>query len=271
MTRLGISTYAFAWAIGVTGYPPEAPMDSSSFLHRAAELGVYLVQIADNLPLDRLSAAEFDSLVGATRHLGIAVEVGTRGIDYEHLRTYLQIALRFQSPILRVVVDTKDHHPDPDEISKRLKAIMPEFEQAGVILAIENHDRFKARTLVQIIESVNSSSIGICLDTVNSFGALEAADVVVDALGPFVVNLHIKDFMIRRADHNLGFVIEGTPAGWGMLHIPGLLKRLENFNRNFNAVLELWPSPESTIQATIDKEAAWVSQSISYLRTLIKE
>lgn len=244
-------------------------MDGLAFVHRAAELGLHLVQIADNLPLDKLSASEFDALIHETQQLGIAVEVGTRGIAPDHLRTYLQIALRFQSPILRVVIDTKDHHPNPGEVIKGIKAILPEFEQAGVKLAIENHDRFKVGTLVQIIESIDSGFIGICLDTVNSLGALETPDRVVDVLGPYVINLHIKDFLIRRADHNLGFVVEGTPAGWGILNIPGLLKCLGD--RDFNAILELWPQPEPTIQATIDKEAAWVSQSVSYLRTLIKD
>jgi len=271
MTKLGISTYAYAWAVGIPGYPPQKPLDTLSFIQRAAAHDVHLVQIADNLPLDRLSAAEFDSLVDEIQRLGIAVEVGTRGIAHDHLRTYLQIALRFQSPILRVVIDTKDHQPSVEEIIKNLKSIMPEFEQANVTLAVENHDRFKASALAQIIESIDSRSIGICLDTVNSLGALETADRVVDILGPYVVNLHVKDFAIRRADHNLGFVVEGTPAGWGMLNIPELLKRLKDFGRDFNAILELWPQPESTIQATIDKEAAWVSQSITYLRTLIKE
>ncbi len=271
MTKLGIGSYAFAWSIGIAGYPVEKRMDVLSFVQRASEMGVNLVQIADNLPLDRLSAAEFDSLIHETRRLGIAVEVGTRGIAHDHLRTYLQIALRFQSPILRVVIDTKDHQPDSDEVIRSIKAIMPEFEQAGVTLAIENHDRFKVRTLAHIIEAIDSPSVGICLDTVNSLGAMETSDVVVDVLGPYVVNLHVKDFSIRRADHNLGFVVEGTPAGSGALNIPGLLKRLNDFGRDFNAILELWPSPESNIQATIDKEAAWVSQSISYLRTIIKE
>jgi 3-oxoisoapionate decarboxylase len=269
MARLGMSTYAFAWSIGVPGYPPEKPMDGLGFIQCTAALGLHLVQIADNIPLGQLSAAEFDALLEETRLLDIAVEIGTRGIATNNLRTYLQIALRFQSPILRVVVDTKDHHPSPDEVVKLIKGIIPEFERVGVTLAIENHDRFRVETLAHIIEDIGSPSVGICLDTVNSFVALESPDRVVEVLGAYVVNLHIKDFSIRRADHNLGFVIEGTPAGRGMLDIPRLLKHLEDMKRDFNAILELWPSPESSIQATIDKESAWVEQSVAYLRTLI--
>jgi sugar phosphate isomerase/epimerase len=269
--KLGIGTYSYAWAIGVNGYPPTQPMSALDFLHRCAEQGVKLVQIADNLPLDKLTSIELDALLAEAQGLEIAIEVGTRGIMLDHLRTYLQIAQRCQSPILRVVVDTRDHHPQPDEIVTTLRSMMPEFEQAGVTLAVENHDRFKSQTLVDILTAVNSTHIGICLDTVNSFGALEGPEVVVDTLGPHVVNLHIKDFAIRRVDHNMGFIVEGKPAGSGMLNVPALLQRLKHFGRDFNAIFELWPAPEADIEATIRKEQAWVDASIRYLRTLITD
>lgn len=269
--KLGIGTYAYAWAIGVPNYPPIQPMRVLDFVRCCAEQGVKLVQIADNLPLDNLSAAEFDTLVAEAQRLGIAIEVGTRGIQPDHLRKYLQIAKRCQSPILRVVVDTYDHQPEPDEIVSILRGVMPEFGQAGVTLAVENHDRFKAQTLVDILKAVDNTHLGICLDTVNSFGALEGPDVVIDTLGPYVVNLHVKDFAIRRVGHNMGFVLEGKPAGGGMLDVPDLLKRLNAFGRDFNAILELWPVPESDLEATIRKERAWVEESVQYLRGFITD
>ena len=52
--RLGIGSYTYGWAIGVSGHAPERPMGALDLLERAAELGVGLVQVADNLPLHRL-------------------------------------------------------------------------------------------------------------------------------------------------------------------------------------------------------------------------
>ena len=147
---------------------------------------------------------------------------------------------------------------------------MPDFERAEITLAIENHDRFKVRTLVTMLQQIGSSRVGICLDTVNSFGAGEGPDVVVDVLGPYVVNLHVKDFSIHRHHHMLGFEVEGTPAGSGMLDIPWLLGKLREFGRDCNAILETWPPPEPDVAQTIQKEDAWVQQSIRYLRTLIQ-
>ena len=271
MTLLGIGTYAYAWSIGVPGHPfPSRPMDHTAFLRRSAELGVKLVQYADNLPLDALPPAAFDALLDEAARLGMRLEVGTRGVQPDHLRRWLAIARRCGSPILRVVVDTKDHHPAPREVVELARAVLPEFEQAGVTLAIENHDRFKAAALADIVRALDSPHVGICLDTVNSFGALEGPDVVVETLGPFVVNLHVKAFTVRRASHNMGFIVEGAPAGQGMLDLPWLLGKLRDaYRRAFNAVLELWPPPEADPDATAAKEDAWAAESIAYLRTLI--
>ena len=268
--QLGLGTYAYAWAIGIPGYAPPNPMDVFAFVERATEQGLGVVQIADNLPLHKLSKAELDHLWRETQTVGIKIEVGTRGISVSNLRSYLSICEQFEAGILRVVVDSSDHHPALDEIVTILRPLMPEFERAGVTLAIENHDRFKARTLVSILEQLDSRQVGICLDTVNSLGAGEGAEVVVETLGQYVVNLHVKDFTIRRHRHMLGFEVEGTPAGQGMLDIPWLLGRLNELGRSPNAILELWTPPEPEVAQTIAKEDAWVRESISYLRTLIQ-
>lgn len=272
MMRLGLGSYACAWAIGVPGYETlQAPMDAFGLLRLADELGLRVVQYADNLPLHGLSAEERRALRDEAQRLGISIEVGTRGIATAHLRAYIEIAQYFASSILRVVIDTATHHPEPDEIVTRIRAVLPDLKAAGVTLAIENHDRFKVATLAHIIEMLDAENVGICLDTVNSFGALEGPDVVVAALGEYVVNLHVKEFIVRRLSHNLGFEVTGLPAGQGMLDVPALLAALGQHGRDFNAIIELWPAPEATIAATVVKERAWVVESAAYLRTLIKD
>jgi sugar phosphate isomerase/epimerase len=140
---------------------------------------------------------------------------------------------------------------------------MPAFERAGVVLAIENHDRFKARTLHRIVEQVSSSHLGVCLDTANSLGCGEGIDQVLDTLAGIVVNLHVKDFVTRRLPHNKGFVVEGAPAGKGLLDIPAILARLP---RDISAIVELWPPPEDDIEASVAKEHAWAAESVRYMR-----
>jgi sugar phosphate isomerase/epimerase len=167
------------------------------------------------------------------------------------------------------VIDSPQQHPQSAEVPNLLRPALRDFEQANICLAIENHDRFTARELTSIVDQLGSPCIGICLDTVNSFGALEGPEAVVTTLAPWVVSLHIKDFVVHREIYNLGFVIQGCPAGRGRLNIPWILDQLRNANRHPNAILEQWPAPEQTSAATIAKEDDWARQGIEHLRKLI--
>ena len=109
--------------------------------------------------------------------------------------------------------------------------MVPEFKSRKIKLAIENHDRFKASEFEEIIQAVGQEWVGICLDSVNSMGAGEGFETVSEILIPYTINLHIKDFTIFRVSHKMGFVIEGRPAGKGMLNITELVSALSETGR----------------------------------------
>lgn len=266
---LGIGSYTFAWAIGVPGHPPERPMDAFALLEEAARLGVRLVQICDNLPLTQLSPTELDRFSARAAELKIQVELGTLGLNPDNLCAYLQLARRFQAPFVRVVVDSKGDEPTPEEIVTRLRPIAKDFAAANVRIAIENHDRLRSGTLAWIIEQLGTEHVGLCLDTVNSFGSLEGPAVVVENLGRYTLCLHAKDFTIQRVSHRMGFVLEGCPAGQGQLNVPWLLGELKKYARPFNVILETWVPPGNTLADTISRERAWTESGVRYLRELI--
>lgn len=267
--HLGISSYAFAWSIGIPGYFPDKPMNAFDLLRASSKLDVHLVQIADNLPLHELTPTELGDLINLASELGIDIEVGTRGIAGDNLLKYLEIAKLVESPILRVVIDTPEHHPSEDEIVYIIKGLVSKFEDAGVTLAIENHDRFSSKMLSRIIYRIDSKYVGICLDSTNSFGTLERPQEVVKELGELIVNIHLKDFTIHRLKHNLGFIIEGSPIGEGMLNIPMFLREIFSYGRNPSIILELWTPPEDNINATLEKEKQWVDSSLKNLSNIL--
>ena len=269
--RLGVGSFAFAWAIGVPGHPPARPMEAFAFLDRSAALGAQVAQIGDNLPLQDWTHTDLERLRAHAADLSLTLEVGTRGIGGDNLVRYADIARTLSSEILRVVIDTESHQPTPDEVVATLRGALPALERAGVTLGLENHDRFPVATLAAIVREVASDRVGICLDTVNSLGSLEGPEAVLEALGPYVVNFHVKDARIERLSHNMGFLVTGTPAGQGMLDLPGMLRRLAELGRTPNVILESWPPPEADIEATIRKEAAWAEESMPYLRRMLAE
>ncbi|HYD82670.1 MAG TPA: sugar phosphate isomerase/epimerase family protein, partial [Opitutus sp.] len=254
----------------VPGYPqPARRISATDLLAKAAELNVHVVQIADNLPLHHLDDGELAALAQRATTMGIELELGTAGIDADNLRRYLAIAQRLNARVLRTVIDAGDERPSPAQVVARLAPLALEFERAGVTLAIENHDRFKATTLRDIVERIDSAHIGICLDTSNSLGCMEGPEHVVETLGRYVVNLHIKDVRVFRPPHHKGFVVEGRPAGQGQLDIPALLARLRAFGVDPNAIVELWPPPERDVADAVAKEEQWTRESVDYLRPLI--
>ena len=101
-------------------------------------------------------------------------------------------------------------------------------------------------------------------------GAGEGFAEVSRILIPYTINLHIKDFTIRRVSHKMGIIIEGAPAGKGMLNIAELISALSERGLCRSAILELWTPPEASIKDTILKEDKWASESINFLKRILK-
>jgi len=263
---LGLSSYTFGWNVGVPQHRPARPLEELGLLDQCQKLGVSLLQIADNLPLHTFDTSRLDRLADRAVRDGVQLEVGARGLALRNVQTYADIARRLGATLVRFVIDDTDYHPTPQQVAQLLRQSVPFL--ANLRLGIENHDRFPAATLRDMIVDAGSDRIGVCLDTANSLGAGEGLDTVLRELGPLTINLHIKDFSIRRVPHLMGFNVEGRPAGDGMLDVPRLLNTLATSARCETAVLELWTPPEPNLDLTRAKEEAWAAQSLAYLKPL---
>ncbi len=261
--KLGISSYTYGWAVSA------GLLDAQQLIDRASAFGVRVLQLCDNLPPETWSPDRIEQTVAAARDRGITLELGARGCRPADLRRDIAIARAINSRIMRLVLDTADDEPAISEAIARLKSVQSELTDAGVTLAIENHDRFPAAVLLRIVEVLDAPCYGICLDTVNSFGAMEGPAVVVKTLRARVVNLHLKDFAVVRHSYLQGFSVEGRPLGDGTLDVPWLLDQLAGRADNLSGIVELWTPPESTTEKTVEKEARWAEQSVRTARQWI--
>jgi len=222
------------------------------------------VQIGDNAPLHLLDK---EGLISLRSHAkGIRLEVGARGLTREHLERYIEIASLVEAPLLRFVVDGAGYEPSELEIISAIRNVLPELKKRKIVLAIENHDRFKAEQLRNILDAIADEQVGICLDTVNSLGAGEGLDWVTSVLAPFTVNLHIKEFSISRFPHNMGFEVVGAPAGKGMMDITSVIEQLDGYKKCKSAVLEQWVPWQGTYSDTVALERQWAEESIKSLK-----
>lgn len=264
----GLGSFAFTWALGASHHAPDQRLTPDGFLDQARRLGATVVQACENLPLADLPEPEICNFHRHATHLGIAVELGTRGLDTGNLHRQLALAVALGSPLVRVSIDRGFDEPSPEEVIRRLRPLLPDFHATGIALALENHERLGARTLARIIEELGPDDVGACLDTANSLGALETPEEVVEILGPHTRSLHVRDFEVRRASHQMGFVIEGCAAGQGRLDLPRLLARLRGLTPYaFNAILETWVAPGPSLEETVLRERVWTEQGFKHLLT----
>jgi sugar phosphate isomerase/epimerase len=267
--RLGVSSYTYTWAVGVPGSMPPKPLTANGLIDKAAASDLKLVQIADNLPLEKMREDELIDLRKYGAAKGVEIEMGGRGLTTDHTIKCLESARILNSPILRMVIDGTGYEPDLKSVISVIRDLIPEFKSRKIKLAIENHDRFKAREFEKIIQGIGSEWVWICLDSVNSMGAGEGFEEVSKILLPYTINLHVKDFTIRRVSHKMGIIIEGSPAGKGMLNISELVNKLNFSGSCQSAILELWTPPEKEIGNTILKEEKWADESINFLKSVI--
>ena len=267
--QTGISTYTYTWAIGVPGSEPEKPMTVLSLISKAALLNVDCVQLADNLPLDWADREGMSNIRQFAQSHHINIEIGGRGLTKENLHRHIEMATYFGSPIVRMVIDENNYRPEVGTILSVIRNSRMELESEGIILALENHDRLHASVFRDIVEISGSPNVGICLDCVNSMGIGEDIDTVLKCLAPYTVNLHIKDFSVKRVSHKMGFVIEGTPAGQGLLNLPRIIERLQQYGRCQSGILELWTPPAENLRETIQLEEVWARASVSYIKQIL--
>jgi len=142
--------------------------------------------------------------------------------------------------------------------------LLPFCREHDITLAIENYFDLSDQDLAAFVQRVNDERVGVCLDTANSTGFLEKPLKTTELLAPYVVSLHLKDFIVTKPV--MGYRISGVPLGQGWLNIPAVLETVSRTGRQPNVLLELWVDPAETPEATLRKEDDWVRQSVAYAR-----
>jgi len=268
--KLGINTYTYMWSIGFEGARPEKPMDAFGILRKAGELRVKVLQLGPNLPLDGMGERGLDALRREACGAGVELEVGTRGLETEHLRDQISRCERLGATLLRTIPEVNGQTPPLADISRYLREIVPVLESRGIRLAMEN-GKIPARDLARVVEQAGSANVGIVLDTANSLAIHEGWQYVTGILAPHTMCLHLKEVEVKRVWHMMGFVCEGRPTGQGQLDIPWILQTCGQSPHDFNVILELWPPEQETLEETIRLEQSWAVESVAFMRQYISE
>ena len=264
--KIGVGSWTFPWATGtVQDRRPEPILDPVGVVQRTIDIGVHVVHFLDNLPLDAFDGKSLDRARDLARKHSIEVEVGTRGTEPAHLLRYLEIAQRMGARLIRTMGGWHKAPAPVDQIKANFRKVLPQFDGAGVRIALENYEAYSTSDIAAIVREINSPSLGVCLDLTNSFAAMESADEILENLAPFTISVHLKELTVERLEYLMGFAFRGKPTGQGVLPLTKIFDTLLANNRKANVIVEQWPPFHETLQRTIELEFEWARQGVEFL------
>ena len=268
--KIGIGTYSLFWEFESRN---PSPLDIPGMIDRAAQLGCDVFQICDDPRIEQLDPAGLHDLREQAELLGIELELGTRTIGREHLGRYVEIAEALGARTLRSMVQSQEIEGGPAAAVAELRATLPRLESAGITLALETYEQVPTRTLLGLVEELDSPHVGICLDPANCVSALEHPKDVVEACAPRTVNLHVKDFAFARQEGWVGFTYSGAPLGEGLLDLDHELRHVYSGDqaasvgdRAPSAIVEHWLPWQGDLDTTVETERAWTDRTLAALR-----
>lgn len=121
------------------------------------------------------------------------------------------------------------------QVRHALREAAPPAADAGVKLAIENHQDFGSAELVAFCEDCGPS-VGICYDTGNSFPVAEAPLDFTRVVAPHVAHVHLKDYRVQFSDE--GYRLVRCAIGDGAVPIAEIAAMLAEHHPRLTAVLE---------------------------------
>jgi sugar phosphate isomerase/epimerase len=258
-STIGLSTYSFFWQWHESA---PRPLSLPDLVAKTAGWDVELLQLCDHPAVDRLDADSAADLLATGRELGIAYELGTRGLDTAHLLHYLDLADRLDAPLVRSMVKTEEI----SDAANLLTKVVPAYEEAGVVLALETYEQIPTTTLVGLVTDADSAYLGIVLDPGNSVAALETPRSTIDLAAPLTRNLHVKDFTFSRQAGWVGFTYAGARIGEGLLDYDYLVSQVRPWERGINQIVEHWLVWQGDSATTCRLEDDWTLHNLNYLR-----
>lgn len=259
--KVGINSYAYRWAIC------HGEMDVVSFLEKAVELGVDVVQICDNLPFDALSDEECDR-IRARFGKQVSIKTGYKGLVPANLERALNVSKRLGATSMRLVIDDNGCKATTDEVVSVMSSMLPLLEKLDIRISIENHFKHTPEELKEILERVGSKYLTICYDCFNSISLNIGTEQSFSVLLPYIEDVHVKDVKISR--FKTGFLFSGCRFGEGILDVKDIVSRTLAIHPDASFILEGWIDEAGGLSETIKNEQEINKDGIRYLKELWK-
>jgi sugar phosphate isomerase/epimerase len=247
MLRVGLNPYGLTYVLGLQGRGTARANPNGrgleGFIGIASELGARTLEIFEPW-LENMNSGELQGLRDRLASLGM-VPVVSSGLNMGPVDRAIRIAERLGAKVVRLGL-TPVLCGDRDawgaewprlvaNVRAKLAEFAPQAADAGVSLAIENHQDFRSVELVGFCEDAGDS-VGICFDTGNSFPVGEAPLDFTRRIAPHVRHLHLKDYNVQWTRE--GYRLVRCAIGDGAVPFLEIAAALREHHAELTAVLE---------------------------------
>jgi len=282
--KIAVESYCYhrffgEWYPGLQSDPGQR-MTVWDFLRRARELAVsgvtldaYYLEPLDDPFVDRLS----DSLQECSMDVvwGWGHWFGLRnGEDPEAARDlvrHLGIARRVGAKVMRICAGGWRTRPAPGSwpeykarLLPMLRDLVAHAEDQAVVMALENHLDLTTNQIVDIITSIDSPWLGVCMDTGNFLRMMEDPVASALALAPYTRATHIKDLASTRGNPNVSYFWGSVVLGEGAVDLVPVIDALQLSGYDGQLAVEI----DYLHPRYHEDEDFVVARSVEYLRSL---
>ena len=216
--NIGLNPYGLAYTVGLQGAgTPRAnpdPIGMDGFIAVAREVGARCIELDHRwlTPMSRTELVELGISLGATPRIcsfWLAQEPGetladaircTMAVGASIIRFHLTPVLEGARAVLGAQWDGMVAHA-----RETLRREAPRVADAGLILAIENHQDFGSEELVELVEDLGDH-VGIVLDTGNPFSVGEDPVAFTRRAAHRIRHVHLKDYVAQFTDQGYRLV-----------------------------------------------------------------
>lgn len=196
---------------------------------------------------------------------------GTDRAAEKDLVRHLGHAQYLGAKVMRIVGGSWRLKPKSWGVHKRqllpvLKRLIGPAEEQGVVMAIENHIDMTSEEMVELITTIDSPWLGVCLDTGNNLRLFEDPVVAAERLAPLARATHIKDIWVLRGNPRTFHFWPSVPLGEGLIDLPRVLGFLRKAKYQGLLAIEV-----DFLHPDYGPPDRAVEKSVKYLRQLIKQ
>ncbi len=242
--RTGLSVYGTTFSMGLHPASGRPLITPQQLMNQALDAGLEGVE----LPATLLQGIDISTVADYAQQRGLFITLAAGGYDPAKLAEAIELATRLKAATVRTVIGGAkiggDRRPLTgrwqsflQEVLEKLRAATRVAEQAGVNLAVENHQDLASEELLWLCESIHSPHFGLTLDTGNPLATAEEPLDFARRVAPYLKNVHLKDYWIYLSEE--GYRLVRSPLGQGVINFPALFEIFANSCPDVTMSIEL--------------------------------